>query len=390
MKAASGDIEGAVADVQKAIALNANDFDAYLFLGALHEHKGEYDLAIAKYDTALTLAPSDPRVFLRRGAAQYAKKNYDAALKDLTAVIKLQPDNIQAYDYRGGVYYTQGENEKGIADYTEAIRLEPKTPSHVHNRGVLYLRSAKPKEAIADLSKAVELGSPNALADLADAHIAGEDLRAALMDLDKLTQSSPDNANVWRVRGNVQRYLGDERMVIADYERAVALDPSVANKMLLWRAMARTGDQAAALKAFDATFDKEPSGADEYNTRCWYLTLLGEPERALVYCNRALALEPDQYSALDSRGLIHHALGQYDAALRDYNRALEINPEGWSTYLRRSRLLDKMGQAADAARDYQTADKGFGPDKSDQYYSHLETQDALLNTARRASGTGSD
>lgn len=240
-----------------------------------------------------------------------------------------------------------------------------------------------PTEAVRDLEKAIELGSANALIDLSDAHVAAEDLRAALKDYDKLTQMSPDKEFVWRMRGNVQRYLGDERLVIADYERAVAISPTTANKMLLWRAQARTGDQAAAIAAFDAEFNKEPEDAAAYNLRCWYLTLLGASERALVYCDRALALEPDLYDALDSRGLAYHALGRYEEALKDYDHALKVQPEGWSTYLRRSRLLEKMGESREkVSADYQRASNGFGKDKRDQYFSHLETQDALLNTAR--------
>lgn len=314
VKALKEDYDGAITDAKKAIALNAKDFDATLFLGALHEHKGEMTEAIAQYDKALSLAPGNTNALLRRGIVHYGQKDYAGALDDLSKVIKAQPDIATAYDYRGGVYYMQNEYDKGIADYTQAMRLEPNAASHVQNRGVLYLRKGMPTEAVRDLEKAIELGSANALIDLSDAHVAAEDLRAALKDYDKLTQMSPDKEFVWRMRGNVQRYLGDERLVIADYERAVAISPTTANKMLLWRAQARTGDQAAAIAAFDAEFNKEPEDAAAYNLRCWYLTLLGASERALVYCDRALALEPDLYDALDSRGLAYHALGRYEEA----------------------------------------------------------------------------
>ena len=387
VKALQGDYDGAVTDIRKAISLNAKDFDAQLFLGALHEHKGEMADAIAQYDKALSLRPGDANALLRRGIVYYGQENYEAALEDLSKVIKAQPDNEAAYDYRGGVYFRQDEYDKGIADYTQAMRIAPQAFSHVQNRGTLYLRKGMPTEAVRDLEKAIELGSTTALPDLSEAHIASEDLRAALKDLDKLTQMSPDKEYVWRVRGNVQRYLGDERLVIADYERAVEISPTVANKMLLWRAQARTGDQMAALKAFDAEFDKEPADAAAYNLRCWYLTLLGASERALVYCDRALALEPDMYDALDSRGFAYHALGRHEEALRDYDHALKVEPEGWSTYLRRSRLLEKMGASREKiSADYQRASNGFGKDKRDQYFSHLETQDALLNTARLMEG----
>jgi tetratricopeptide (TPR) repeat protein len=382
------EFERGLKEVDKAIRLDSDSpasSEAYAIRGMLHHENGATDKAMADYDLALLFNPKQHLAAFPRGRLFYEQKDYDQTIRDMDVVIAAIPNNVSAYDYRASAYYFKGDMDKALADYDMVVKMTPGNGQSLINRGVVYLEKGMPAEAVADLSKAVELGYSAALADLAEARIASEDLRAALTELDKLTQMSPDKEFVWRLRGNVQRYLGDERMVVADYERAVAIAPNIANKMLLWRAQARSGDQVAALRAFDAEHDKEPSTAAEYNLRCWYLLLLGAAERALVYCDRALALEPDYYAALDSRGLAHHALGRHDEALKDYDRALAVEPKGWSTYLRRSRLLEKMGaERSRVSADYKIASDGFGKDKRDQYFSHLETQDALLNTARLA------
>lgn len=54
---------------------------------------------------------------------------------------------------------------------------------------------------------------------------------------------------------------------------------------------------------------------------------LKEFDTAIVYCNRSLALDPDNWRALQNRAAAYTGLGQVTRALSDVERALELNPD---------------------------------------------------------------
>ena len=56
----------------------------------------------------------------------------------------------------------------------------------------------------------------------------------------------------------------------------------------------------------------------------WAMGLYG---RALAVLNRAIELNPEDASALASRGYTYWDMERYDEALADFNRGLELNPK---------------------------------------------------------------
>ena len=55
--------------------------------------------------------------------------------------------------------------------------------------------------------------------------IARDDPKAAIEKLDQVIELKPDFAEAWNRRGNAYAALGDEDRALADYERAIALNP---------------------------------------------------------------------------------------------------------------------------------------------------------------------
>lgn len=53
---------------------------------------------------------------------------------------------------------------------------------------------------------------------------------------------------------------------------------------------------------------------------------LKEFDTAIVYCNRSLALDPDNWRALQNRAAARAGIGQISQALADIERGLELNP----------------------------------------------------------------
>ena len=73
--------------------------------------KGDIDQALLDYDKAIAINPKDSSAFDSRGNAYFAKGKYDLAILDFTKAIEINPNSALAYYNRGTAY-----KKKGIFD----------------------------------------------------------------------------------------------------------------------------------------------------------------------------------------------------------------------------------------------------------------------------------
>lgn len=121
-----GEIGRAIADFDRAIALNPEFADAYHNRGFVYREKGEAGRAIADYDRAIALNPKDAKAYNNRGIAYDDKGEYDRAIADYNRAIALKPKDAKAYSNRAGAYEAKGDFEKAAADRAKAVELDPK------------------------------------------------------------------------------------------------------------------------------------------------------------------------------------------------------------------------------------------------------------------------
>ncbi|MFJ9706397.1 tetratricopeptide repeat protein [Streptomyces sp. NPDC101234] len=182
---------------------------------------------------------------------------------------------------------------------------------------------------------------------LTDGVTEAMDLLLARPDLD-----SAGRALAHVVRGRELRNAGDFDGSLAEYDRAIELDPE--------RPMAHYGrglcrraldDLDGALADLDSADELAPDTALFIAARGETHRLVGRFTEALADLDRAVALEPADASTLASRGVCRHAVEQYDAALADFDRALSLNPGHLWARVRRSRLRGARGEWAEAFTD---------------------------------------
>jgi tetratricopeptide (TPR) repeat protein len=115
------------------------------------------------------------------------------------------------------------------------------------------------------------------------------------------------------------------------------------------------GKYEAALADYDRAISLDPSDARAYNNRGNTYDALGKVEAALADFDRAVALDPANAEAYNNRGLTFHALGKYGAALVDYDRAIAINPQFSETWYNKGNVLNGQGRYEEALVDYDRA-----------------------------------
>jgi RNA polymerase sigma-70 factor (ECF subfamily) len=117
---------------------------------------GKLESAIADYDKAIALNPEFATAYNNRGSAYYEQGRLDMAITEYNQSIALNPQNATAYDNRGNVYYKQGKLEQALADFGQAMVLTPDATTY-NKRGLGYVKREEIKRAITAHAQAIAL-----------------------------------------------------------------------------------------------------------------------------------------------------------------------------------------------------------------------------------------
>jgi lipoprotein NlpI len=97
-----------------------------------------------------------------------------------------------------------------------------------------------------------------------------------------------------------------------------------------------------------------------YSNRCFALKKLGEQDKALADCDKAIELDGKNAVAFQARGMILQDKGDADRALADYDKAVEFGGNNAALFSDRGNVLLARGETDKALTDYDKAIKLSG------------------------------
>ena len=128
-KAKNGDLDGAIADFDRAAELNPKDDAPYYNRAQAKRLKNDTAGAIADYTKAIELGSTNPAAYNNRGNARAENKDHEGAIADYTRAIELKPDYARAYYNRAMLKEEKGDAAGAAADFKRAKKLDPKLVS---------------------------------------------------------------------------------------------------------------------------------------------------------------------------------------------------------------------------------------------------------------------
>jgi tetratricopeptide (TPR) repeat protein len=128
-KAKSGDLDGAIADFNRAAELNPKDDAPYYNRAQAKWLKKDTAGAIADYTRAIELGSTNPAAYNNRGNARSENNDRDGAIADYTRAIELKPDYARAYYNRAVTKKDKGDAAGATADFKRARQLDPQLVS---------------------------------------------------------------------------------------------------------------------------------------------------------------------------------------------------------------------------------------------------------------------
>jgi tetratricopeptide (TPR) repeat protein len=111
--------------LEQVVGSGAHPSEAYNNRGAARHARGDLDGALADFDRALALNPRYPEAYNNRGAARHARGDLDGALADFDRALALVPRRDAATIYHNRGAARRGDFDGAIADFSRALEIDP-------------------------------------------------------------------------------------------------------------------------------------------------------------------------------------------------------------------------------------------------------------------------
>ena len=198
--------------------------DAYFELGRLYYQRQDKAAAASAYRGAIRLMPqlADYRYQLFLVCA-----SQDEQLAVLSDWIESGPTSAVPYFYRGAVYRNRGMWLQALPDLVKATELDPNFPEAWDSRGGVHAALIQYEEAVAAYTKAIEAASHRGQNEGRFWFGRAQNYRAlrqwdkAIADFDRAIALEPEQGNYWAYRGDCYRDKGDTAKAFADYDMAI-------------------------------------------------------------------------------------------------------------------------------------------------------------------------
>jgi len=327
----AGDLERAIANYDRAIAVDSRFANAYNSRGAALGSKGDLVSALRDFDRAIELNPELGSAYENRGLVLQSRGDLGGAIKDLDEAIRLQPGVGRNYVERASVWDTKGNAARAIDDLSEAIRLDPGREELFVVRGLLWDRQRDTTHSIADYDEAIRLNP-------------------------KFAAAYNNRCNTWLIKQAYDR-------AAADCTTALQLDPALAqahfNRGVLWVV---ANDYAKAREEFDQAIRLKPQFAPAYKSRAalsFYSAQFDAAQADLVLA--ASLLRSDPYVAIWLY-LAQARAGQAESAARQLaENATGADPAAWP-----APVIGLYLGRGDAGSVFKAAQQGEARAQSDQ------------------------
>ena len=189
----------------------------------------------------------------------------------------------------------------------------------------------------------------------------------AIANYDKAIQLEPNDANAYNNRGLAKIRLGQHFAAISDYNKAIQLKPDHA---LAYRnrgiVKGKLGQHFAAISDYNKAIQLKPDYALAYSSRGTAKAGLGQYFAAISDYDKAIQLEPNDADVYNNRGIAKAELGQHFAAISDFDKVIQLKPDHALAYYNRGIAKAGLGQHFAAISDFDKAIQ-LKPDYADTY-----------------------
>lgn len=287
--------------------------------------EGSYGQAVADFDRAIALDSDNALAYADRGVARARLNQTTAALDDLDRAAALNPRLNIIFHGRATILGQLGDLGGALAALNRAIELDA-DDRWAHTQRIVYaLARENYTLASTDVAAVIRLApnEPSSYAAKARVETAQHHYDAALLAINQALQMSPDDVGLQVRRGAILARNGradEARAIFARLRTAAAGDADKLND-LCWEQAQANFDLTTAASDCEAALRVSPQRADIIDSAAFVELRGGHYAEAIARYNQALQLVPTQAASLYGRGIAKRRAGQVAAGDIDIDAA---------------------------------------------------------------------
>ncbi len=317
----------ALAECDKALAMDSKFAAAIVARGMVFNAKGEYDNAMKEFDLVTAITGREPDklqnradAYAHRSYSLYQKGSYLDAIDNAYFATLEKTDHVIAHNNRAIAYIARQDYDKAINSANRAINADEKSAEAYSIRGLAYAGKNNADQSLKDAMKAVELNPQlsEAFQRRAVAHALKGDAGSARKDLDQALSLKPANVDALCDRAYLFGMAGDLPTAMVDLDLAVQTNPLSAR----------------------AHFQKGLALLEQSNF-----------DQALNSFNEAIRLQEKHAGAHCFRGYAFLEKKEFEKAKQDFDKAISLDSKLAKAYSGRNKALKILGLNKEAAAD---------------------------------------
>ena len=329
--AAQKEDEDQVADFTKAIKLAPEKVEYRLLRARAHQAAKRSEECLADIDVALEMAPDNPKVHELKALALLTQERLDDALESFDRASELEPKLLTPYQYRGELYNKLGQLDEAIAQLDKAVELQPNYIPSLLMRAQLLASNDQFEKALTDIDAVLrqQPGMMQAHLMKVQALVRLERTDDAIAWLRRLVNAAPNQPQLQLQLGLL--YVDKEMQAEAIEAFSAVLDLDEANELALRMRgdmYLYVGKHAEALADFDRALEIEPDESGVLNNYAWTLATspfddLRDGERAVELATKACQVtEYGMPHILSTLAASYAEAGDFDEAIRWSQQAI--------------------------------------------------------------------
>ena len=307
--------------------------------------------ALKDYSQAINIVPDDDRFYNQRAQVYYEQEKYDLADKDYLKMISLKEGDVMGYMGIGRNANAQKRYEDAIKQFDYVVKLEPNYSSAYSFRAESYIGLKKYNEAIDDVISALGIDRDRKafyeLQELADS--AFEQTVAKL----KVQKIKEPNEQSWDYDlGIVYERAAKYNKAIAYYKESLEKESNIITASRISSCYDDLGDYDKALEYCNQAIALDSVKANYLYEKANILDNAGRTQEAIKTMSDYIANTPDEPAGYYQRGWFKDYSGDIEGALEDYTMAITLQPNVAYAYLNRGVLYRLKGENAKAESDF--------------------------------------
>lgn len=307
--------------------------------------------ALKDYSQAINVMPDDDRLYNQREQVYYEQEKYDLADKDYQKMISLKAGDVMGYMGIGRNANAQKRYGDAIKQFDYVVKLDQNYSSAYSFRAESYIGLKKYNEAIDDVITALGIDKDRKafyeLQELADS--AFEQTVAKL----KAQKIKEPNEQSWAYDlGVVYERAAKYNKAIAYYKESLEKESNIITASRISSCYDDLGDYDKALEYCDQAIALDSVKSDYLYQKANILDNAGRSKEAIRVMGEYIANNPDMAEGYYRRGWFEDHSGNVEEAIEDYTMAITLQPNEAYAYLNRGVLYRLKGENAKAESDF--------------------------------------